>query len=144
MIRVNRDVYLAMLLIVLDCIFDEIGEHKCHLHLIDLRHHRALHNQGDFDIPLLCQRTDAAADDLREIADIHLRDIHPDFLVVQLHEAEQIADDLVLPVDFRVNVSQKFPVHLHWDILILQKRIGQNLHGGHRRLQFMGDIGYKF
>jgi hypothetical protein len=143
-VRIHGDGHLPVVAVVLDGVFDEVRKDHRHLQFVDFRNDLALRYERQFDIALLCERTDPAADDLCEFPDIDGGDDQFCLFVIQLDEAQQLADDLVFPVDLRIDVGQEFTVHVGRHVFFGKQRVSQNLHRCHRRFQFMGNVGDEF
>ena len=134
----------ALLLVVLDSIFNQIGYRKCQLCPVNLRDDWLVAFQADIDLLLLGNRAQPLQNQVDQVVDIRIFNVDDRRLPVHLDQFQQIRDNFILPVDLMTDVNHEILIHLvrdFPDLCLLDQRIRENLHGGHRRLQLMGDIG---
>ena len=145
-VHVQRYMDPALLLVVLDSIFNQIGYRKCQLRPVNLRDDRLVAFQADINLLLLGNRAQPLQNQVDQVVDIRIFNVDDRRLPVHFDQFQQIRDDFILPVDLMADVNHEILVHLvrdFPDLCLLDQRIREDLHGGHRRLQFMGDIGDK-
>ena len=62
---------------------------------------------------------------------------------VDIHQGEQVPHDGVQPVDLRIDVPQKFRLHLGIVHILVLQGLDQDLHGGQRGFELVGGVGYE-
>ena len=133
-----------MIPVIFDCVLHKIGDDHDHLGLIDFRIYFSHTDHGQLNIPLLCDGPDSFQDQFAHFIDIALLNVQLGVFAVHADKREQFRNDLVLSVHLIFDIFHELAVHFHGRIVHLQQGIGQDLHGGHRRLELMGYVGDEF
>ena len=137
----------AVVLVVLDAVFHQIGNGKGQLRTVNLGYDRLIALQGDLNPAPCGDRTKTLQNQCDQVVNVGLLDMDIRGSPVHLDQLEQIGDDLVLPVDLLADILHEFLVHLirnFSELRLLDQGIREDLHGSHGRFQFMGDVRDEF
>ena len=98
-IRIQLNMNPAVLPVILDCIFNQIGKRKRKFHFIHLCRNRAKALIHQFHILACRQRTQPFQNPLHQLVDILALHVQAGAFFVHLNQFQKIIDDFIFPLN---------------------------------------------